>query len=124
MKKLAAILLLFGTLAFAQDKPRHIDFTAAILTLDGKKIPTTDAKDAPALTLGIVSENALFTNLEEDKAASGETKNSIFALSMKIHGQKSLLKKRIGEAYGPLIVGRAYQLLDPPDDSKPAEPKK
>jgi hypothetical protein len=78
-------------------------------------------KQVPA-TLSRVAATALIQAYADEANLDGETKVKRFALAMKVTGAKKLglaaeeiavLKERIGKAYGPLIVGRAYQLLDP-----------
>lgn len=121
---LAASLCL--SLGFAQD--RSIDFTQVLKGVDGKPLQSTDPKITTGLTLGEVSVAALVTILEEDKGANGETKFKLDELARKVYGKKQVhltvedlatIKARIGKAYGPLVVGPAWRLLDPEVKAKP-----
>jgi len=100
---------------------RHHRLTQPILDLDRNPIPGGDAK-TPVLTLGIVAVNALESILEEDRGQTGSDKFKADELARKVYKAKaavltveeiSLIKTRIGKAYGPLIVGYAWRLLDP-----------
>ncbi len=109
----AASLLLLASPALA------IDFKAPITQLDGSTIPTS-ADDKSPLTLGKICEDSLIATLPGDQPTPTE-KNQRFWIAMKIHDGKgdltadeiTIAKKVIGLAYGPLVVGRAYALLDP-----------
>lgn len=78
-------------------------------------------------TLRAACLRALSAALEGDQKASAEDKLKLFAVATKIASgedhdysaeQVVLLKKRIAEAYGFLIVGRCYALLDPVKEDK------
>ena len=103
-----------------------IDFNMRIHDIGGKEIPTSPTDQSP-VTLGKICEDALIANLPGDNPTPDE-KGNRFRLAMKVHEGKdlvsediTLLKKVIGLAYGPLIVGRAYELLD---SQPPSAPKK
>jgi hypothetical protein len=105
-------LLLTATPALA------VDFGAHIRSIDGKDIPVSNIDESP-VTLGKISEDALIATLPNDNPTPDE-KSRRFFLAMKVHAGKDpsaeevmLLKKVIGMAYGPLVVGRATELLDP-----------
>ena len=114
-------LLLSASVVLALCAPAlATDFKTKILQIDGKEIPIS-AEDKTPLTLGVACEQALIaTNLVGDNPTPDE-KTKRFWLAMKIHDAKqeltaedvSLAKKVVGLAYGPLIVGRVTQLLDP-----------
>lgn len=97
-----------------------IDFKAPITSLDGSSVPLSK-DDKTALTLGRACEEALTYNGQlAGDTATPEEKNRRFWIAMKIHEDKPLtadeitiVKKVVGLAYGPLIVGRAFELLDP-----------
>jgi hypothetical protein len=109
--------------AMAQSTPRHIDFTQPLLALDGKTaLSDGSGKDAHAITLGDVCVNALETPTQQDQQMTGEQKFKLDELARRIYGQKdisltvediSTIKERVGKAYGPLIVGQVWRLLDP-----------
>jgi len=118
-----ALLLLAGSmLTYAQDKPRHINFTEALTGLDGKPIVQGDPKKAEPSTLGDIAVASLENSLEEDRQMSGDAKFKLDTLARKIYKMKdailtvediSTIKQRIGKAYPPVIVGAAWRLLDP-----------
>jgi hypothetical protein len=97
-----------------------IDFTAALHDLDGVAI--SDGSDAKVpFTLGGAAVRALVISYEDERNLSPEEKFKRGELATRIHGATSLslkseditlLKKLIGKAYGPLIVFRAWPLLD------------
>lgn len=115
MKKLFAIAMLtmMSTSAFA------IDFKTPIRQLDGKTIPISNEDKTP-LTLGKACEDALIATLPGDSPTMDE-KGNRFRLALKIHKgtdalsseDVTLIKKVVGMAYGPLVVGRVIELLDP-----------
>lgn len=112
---IAALLMLLSIDADAAD------FKAPILSLDGSRISTVAGDDkSPPLTLGKVCEDALIATIPGDNPDSAE-KGRRFFLAMKIHNgtqdltadEISLVRKVVGLAYGPLVVGRVTELLDP-----------
>ncbi len=95
---------------------------SVILDLDGKPIPIDGENkgEEKFLTLKIVCLNSLFFN-DKEKIVAGEEKLKRYVLGMKINVEENveliaeeivLLKKLIGEYQPPLIVGRAYDLLE------------
>lgn len=114
-----AALLLMATPACA------IDFTQPIKNLDGTTPETKDKEKAP--TLGSISESALVSAYRDEVDAQGketitpEDKYNRWKLATKVHGKDvvlspedlALLKKLIGKAFSPLIVGQAWSMLDP-----------
>jgi hypothetical protein len=136
MKTLLTIIC-FGAMALAEEKataPRHIDFTAALKGVDGQTIssgkPAADGKTPIPMTLGDAALMALETALEEDRQSTGADKFKLDDLARRIYGKKdvvlpvedvALIKTRIGKAYGPMIVGAAWRVLDPgaPEKDKP-----
>lgn len=97
-----------------------INFTTQLKELDGK--PIVIAKDMPPLTLSDVCVNALETPLDTDKQMSGQEKFKLDQIARKIYNGKNIdltveeistIKERVGKAYGPMIVGQVWKLLDP-----------
>ena len=100
----------------------RINFATHILTLDGtpmhKSAQTEPGKEPEVATLGWICVEAL---LRPGPEKSGEEKYKLFALAMKI-GEGGeidllpedvvLLKKKIGDTFPPLVVGRAFDLLN------------
>lgn len=117
---LAAAILLAGITAAAA-----VDFTTTIKGLDGKPIPTSETDKTP-VTLGSIAEVALIAPGGAEPLTP-EEKTRRFFLAIKIHEGKgdrltveelALVKKVIGAVYGPLIYGRAVELID---GTKPPE---
>lgn len=111
-----SILLLSCGLAFGMDFSKPI--------LDGLDTPVTVDRDGKkvALTLGMVAAGALYGSYPDEKDLSGDEKARRGNLALKIAQggdqqlsveDTALLKKLIAKAYGPLIVARAWTLLDP-----------
>jgi hypothetical protein len=97
-----------------------IDFTVALGDLDGVAISDGSDTKVP-FTLGSAAVRALVISYEDERNLSPEEKFKRGELATRIHGATSLslkaedvtlLKKLIGKAYGPLIVFRAWPLLD------------
>jgi len=94
-----------------------LDVTQVLLGLDGEAI----TEDGKAVTLRPICINALMATLETDKGMSGEDKAKIWALAGKVNKEDkpvlvaedvTLLKTRIGAAYGPAVVGPAFLVLN------------
>lgn len=97
-----------------------IDVTAPILGLDGLPLPSENGTTA---TLRTLIHGALLNALPDDaKMLDGTKKAHLFTLALKANEDVidlkaediTLIKQRIGMAYPPLAVGRAYEILDPP----------
>jgi hypothetical protein len=96
-----------------------IDFSAAIKDLDGDAVKDGD-KDA---TLGRVACTALLASYADEPNLPAEDKIKRFRLAeiaakggaqeMKV-ADVALMKKLIGKAFAPLIVGRAFDIIEPP----------
>lgn len=95
-----------------------LDFNAILVGLDGKPMLGKDKTEA---TLKEVAVEALMAVTENDRGASGEDKFKNYELAAKVYAggeieitpeQAALLKRRIGECYGPVVVGPAYKLLN------------
>lgn len=93
------------------------NFDKVILTLDGQPLH----HEGKVLTLAGVAVNALLANFEGENV-SGQQKADRMQLALAINTvpdqvdlsaeQLAKLKDLIGRAYTPLVVGRAYQLLE------------
>jgi hypothetical protein len=116
-------LILIASSAYAGE----VDFSKHILDLDGKDIPSSQAKDAPPLDLATVAGIALLTEAPADprggRPADSTDKLARFKLAVKVHGGSAVdlsseevttLKTAVSAVYGPLVVGRAIEILDPP----------
>lgn len=96
--------------------------------LDGKELHVQEVKDGKVidtdrkLTLRVVCTEALMLN-NPQAMVTGEEKFKRYQLATKINladdevelkaEDIAKLKTLIGESYGTLVVGRAYDLLDP-----------
>ena len=96
-----------------------IDFSAVIKDLDGEAVKDGE-KDA---TLGRVACTALLASYadEQDLAAEDKVKRFRLAEVAARGGEQeikvddvALIKTLIGKAFAPLIVGRAYDIIEPP----------
>jgi hypothetical protein len=114
---LAATLCAFSL--FGQSL-KSIDFTQVLPGLDSKPIPNQDTKITTGMTLSDAAITALENSLPEDRDAKGEAKFKLDELARKIYQNKhasltleelDLIKTRIGEAWGPIVVGPAWRAL-------------
>lgn len=97
-----------------------LNFSTPILDLEAKPIV---AKDKP-VTLGSVVIEALMATFPDEANLPGADKVKRFSLGMAVTkgGEQDisvddvvLLKTLIGKAYGPLVVGRVYELIEAAD---------
>ncbi len=98
-----------------------ININETIKNIKGEAIKDGETKEP--LTLKTICTNALMGTYEEEKKVSGAEKAKRFQLAMKIQSSNgeavlqseeiSLVKELIGRGYPPLVVGRAYEILDP-----------
>lgn len=108
-----ALGLLLSTPALA------IDFSKPIIGLDGKAV--VDEKTKQPITLGVVSTQALVSSYPDEKI-DGVEKLKRGQLALKILDSKgdvtltaeevALLKNVIAKGFGPLVVSRAWPMLD------------
>ena len=112
--------MLIAALMIAGASPAiAVDFKAPIRALDGTPIPVSESDRSP-VTLGQVAETALVSPAQGE-ALQPEEKARRFALAVKIRAGREPLtveeiatvKRAVGQLYGPLVVGRAWELLDP-----------
>ena len=112
-------LILMSCALLAEDKPTHIDFKQTLIGADRKPIIAPDTKKP--VTLGDIAGAALMNTIDDDRTATGADKFKLFVLAQKILDNKgpftvediALLKQRIGKAFGPSMVGPAWNALDP-----------
>lgn len=94
-----------------------IDPAAAILDLNDEPV----ISEGKPLTLRVVMQTALISPLRGDEDMKADDKVRAFNLAvdakapeMEITAENmTFLKARIGRAYAPVVVGRAFALLDP-----------
>lgn len=119
MKKIIPAIILAAA-AMTPIPAVAVDFKAPILSIDGKPIPVS-AEDKTPLTLGKIAQDALIAPTLPNDQPTPEEKGRRFWLAMKIHDgataltaeEVALIKKVVGLAYGPLVVGRVSEMLDP-----------
>lgn len=120
MRRFFFTILFTALMAASAAAGEKIDMNAKLLNIDGSNIPISPT-DPTALTLRKACVDALGAmGLPGDNPDAVE-KGKRFWLMLKIQHQKgdltvddiSLVKKMIGMAYGPIVMGRAYELLDP-----------
>lgn len=124
MKKLmTAVALAAALVAVLPTLVGAIDFTSKLSQLDGSQFKDQTGKDVET-TLGSVAESALVNSYADEQNLPGEEKFRRYQLASKIHGadrknlvlspeETALLKKLIAKAFPPLVVGKAWELLDP-----------
>jgi len=120
----AAIIMLMSSTAQA------LDFTKRLTNLDGSPVTDTEGKPlAKPPTLGSICESALLSQFADERDATGKEtieareKYERWKLAAKINAatkdlaltaeELALVKKLVGKAYGPLIVGQVWTMLDP-----------
>lgn len=96
-----------------------IDFNTALRDMDGKVLVAEDGKEA---TLKGAAINALLGVFQDESTLSGEDKLKRWEIAVKVKGsdlttefsieELVVIKKMIGKAYAPMIVGQAWKLLE------------
>lgn len=94
------------------------DFTLQLKDLDGNVIKEKDKE----VTLCTVALSALMMSYEDERQLTGKEKADRYQLAMKINKrpgevdvtaeQLAMVKMVIGKAFGPLVVGQVYELLE------------
>ena len=84
-----------------------------------KKLDGTDLEN---ITLKSVTTEVLQLAFQDEQGLSGEEKAKRWVLATRVYAnpgnidltieEVSLIKKLIGKAYGPLIVGQAWEMLE------------
>lgn len=95
-----------------------IDFSTVITDLNDQPVKDGDNE----VTLKLLSVGALSATFQDEQSLSPTDKFKRGALAMQIYNTKeplaiksedvTMLKTVIGKAYGPMVVYKAYQLLD------------
>ena len=79
------------------------------------------------MTLRAALLTAVDAQLPGDEAADGSAKMHLYRLGMTIHTETdvdlpaediALLKERVVKCFGPIVVGRVFELLDPVSASR------
>lgn len=97
----------------------NIDFSKPILSLTGEPVRISETD---ILTLKSVATGALLSAHPDDAGLPGEEKARRFNLALSIERATAsidikvedvaIIKKLVGRDYAPLVVGRAYELLE------------
>lgn len=105
------------------------DFSQELVGLGGQKLVEANGDEQRPMTLGTVSVNALMGQFADEQGLSGEEKFRRYQLAERITAagvqevsaeEVALIKRLIGKAYGPILVGPAYIALE--KDSPEAAP--
>lgn len=127
---LSILLLAFCLPAFAEDGPRKIDFTTVLTDADGEAIvecanaEDKDCKVKRPMTLGLFAMRALAVaepNVPQDEALKrGQLALTVYkATAAQLTAEDiATIKKAIAKNYSPLVVVRAFALLDPASATK------
>lgn len=114
----------------------YVDFSKPILDQKNKEIKEVDNKGketADVMTLQSISETALLATFADERDLSAEDKVKRYKLFNKINSMNwelkakevELLKLCLGKMAGPLVVGRAYDIIEPEkEEEKKPEPAK
>lgn len=97
----------------------QIDFAAELNDLDGNPIKADGEKNATLSSIACTALLAVYAD-EQNLAPSEKVNRFQLALVATKGGMQdmkvedvAMLKRLIGKAFGPLIVGRAYDILEP-----------
>jgi len=116
----------------------ELNLNQVLKTLNGSDIispPERGEKEGKPFLMRTVCINALLEPHQDDKNLTGEKKAERYHLAMEIYKTKGkidlsiddikLLKDLIAKMPSPLIVGQAFDILDPPKkEIKPKIPSK
>ncbi len=99
-----------------------------IENLKGTPLTINGKENGEKATVGWACVEALLATYEDEKNLGGEEKIKRHKIAVKIHGKPEVdlkaeeitkIKNLVGKAFGPLIVGRVFEILDPePVDEK------
>jgi hypothetical protein len=101
----------------------RINFSAILLDLQDKPLMQPGDSPAPATLAWIASEALLRATDDKD----GQKKYQLYALAMKVgkggevelkSEDIALIKTKVGEQFAPLVVGRAFDLLEQSEPAK------
>lgn len=100
----------------------RIDFSTVMCDIKGNPIKESTEENAKDVTLSTISCTALLNSYPDEQNLPVVDKLRRYKLASKASdgGEQELsieevaeLKKIIGKAFPPLMVGRAYEILDP-----------
>ncbi len=98
-----------------------VNFDKQLVSLDGEVI--LDTKGNPAVLRGVAID-ALLAVFGDEQNLAGEEKLKRYIVAEKVYKHEddltveelALLKKLIGKAYNPLIVGQAWKIIEEGED--------
>ena len=105
-----------------------VNWDAKILNFAGDELK----EDGKPVTLATLACGVFMNVLRGDEQLSGDEKEKMFQIGMGATkggigeittDQASVLKKRIGQAYTPLVVGRAFAIIEGKDEAEQPELK-
>lgn len=106
------------------------DFSQELIGLGGQKLVEANGDEQRPMTLGAVSVNALMGQFADEQAITGEEKFRRYQLAERVSDagvqdvsaeEIALIKRLIGKAYGPVLVGPAFKALElDPEQREPA----
>lgn len=95
--------------------PKNVD--QVLCDLNGKPIPEDASEGSKPATIRFVAVNALLASVDGENP-SGDEKAKRYSLAIKLHAggehefapeDLALIKRLVGQVYGPLIVGQVYE---------------
>lgn len=113
-----------------------IDVTQQLAELDGAPMVTGKqicqmcgqvVGNEEPMTVRLAAVRALTAAFRDEQSLSGEKKIVRFHLALKIIDEDKpsltaeevvLVKKLVGKMFGPVIVGRIWAIMDPPEEAK------
>lgn len=97
-----------------------INFAKELMDLDGNPLPIPG--DQEVMTLAKCSIDALMISYQDEQNLPGEKKLERYVLALAIHNSAgplevtveslTLIKKLIGKAFGPLVSGQVWLMLE------------
>jgi len=96
-----------------------VNFAQELKTLDGESI--SNGRGRQTTTLKDVTIDALLATFQDEQGLPGNEKLERYKLALRVSlapvqtlnaEEISLIKKLIGKAFSPLIVGQAYLMLE------------
>lgn len=98
-----------------------VDFSTVLLDMEGKSIDASATDKSPA-TVRKVVVGALIASYADEQNLGGDEKVKRWNLALKIQKEAdpidfksdeiALMKKLVGKAYGPMIVGQVWEALE------------
>lgn len=106
------------------------DFSQQLVGLGGQQLMEANGDEQRPMTLAVVAVNALMGQYADEQGLTGDEKFRRYQLAERIDAggvqdvsaeEVALLKKLIGKAYGPMLVGPAFKALESDAERPEAE---